>query len=423
MSSATITLTGPSSTPGHAQVSTAEINTQVNAALLSNYVAANEPRLAQSGIIIPYYFYPNNPYTDPVFQSVITLLRKYHTVPVIVVLDQPGFDGTGGPGPLDGNYSAAIRLLKATNCIVLGYVHTSYGARSSALVTQDILTWKNLYSPTVDGIFFDEMAYDPGTDLATQALYQGWYAYAHSLGLGPIVGNPGSDEAPAWYSGAASADIININETTTWPSVPTVAGAFAGGHGDYDYRMNSILVYNQPTFSLTTFQTMQPFVQWFYVTDQNLPNPWGALSAHLPSLFAACALPANGEYSSSTVASGAAVALTTATPANVTSLSLTAGTWDISGTVSFTPAVTTSITNLQGGVNSTSATLPGAITGGQFGHFQTATVPGAVNPAYSTGTRRLILTVTTTVYLVAQAAFTVSTCGAFGILAARRVPA
>jgi hypothetical protein len=50
-------------------------------------------------------------------------------------------------------------------------------------------------------------------------------------------------------------------------------------------------------------------------------------------------------------------------------------------------------------------------------------VPGAVNPAYSTGTRRLILTVTTTVYLVAQAAFTVSTCGAFGILAARRVPA
>jgi hypothetical protein len=226
---------------------------------------------------------------------------------------------------------------------VLGYVHTSYGARSSTLVTQDILTWRNLYSPTVDGIFFDEMAYDVGVDNATKTLYQGWYAYAHSLGLGPIVGNPGSDEAPAWYDGAKSADIININEATTWPSVPTVAGAFAGGHGDYDYRINSILVYNQPTFSLTTFQTMLPYVQWFYVTDQNLPNPWGALSTHLASLFAACSLLwTQGEYASATVASGAAVALTTATPANVATLSLTAGTWDISGTVGFTPAVTTS---------------------------------------------------------------------------------
>jgi hypothetical protein len=96
--SATISLTGPSSTPGAPQVSTAAINTAVNAALLSNYVAAQRPLQSAPGIIIPYYFYPNNPYTDVVFQSLITLLRKYHTVPVIVVLDQPGFDGTGGPG-------------------------------------------------------------------------------------------------------------------------------------------------------------------------------------------------------------------------------------------------------------------------------------------------------------------------------------
>jgi hypothetical protein len=70
-----------------------------------------------------------------------------------------------------------------------------------------------------------------------------------------------------------------------------------------------------------------------------------------------------------------------------------------------------------------SATLPGVITGGQFGHFQTATVPGAVQPAYATGTRRLIIAATTSVYLVAQATFTVSTMGAFGFLGARRVPA
>jgi hypothetical protein len=421
--SATISLVGPSTSPSSPQVSTSAINTAVNAALLTNYNAANEPRLAQTGIIIPYYFYVNNPYTDVTFQGLITLLRKYHTVPVIVIVTQPGTDGTGGPGPLDGNIAAMIRLLKACqNVTVLGYVHTSYAARSATLVNADVLTWLHLYSPSVDGIFFDEMPYATGTDNANITLYKSFYDYAHGLGFAPIVGNPGSDQQPAWYS-TVTADIIIINETTTWPSVPVVAGAFVGGHGDYDYRMNGILVYNNPTFSLTTFQTMQPYVQWVYCTDLNLPNPWAGLPSYLASLFAACALPANGEYSSATVASGSAVALTTATPANVATLSLTAGTWDISGTIGFTPAVTTSITNLQGGVASVSATLPGVITGGQFGAFMTATVPGAVQPAYSTGTRRLIIAATTSVYLVAQASFTVSTMGAFGFLGARRVPA
>jgi hypothetical protein len=128
-----------------------------------------------------------------------------------------------------------------------------------------------------------------------------------------------------------------------------------------------------------------------------------------------------GEFITATVAAGSAVALTTATPANVTSVSLTAGDWDVWGTVAYTPAATTSITTMQGGINTTTAALPAATTGAYFANFMAAFVPGAINPSYSTGTLRLSLASTTTVYLVAQAAFTVAAMGAFGFIGARRV--
>jgi len=127
-----------------------------------------------------------------------------------------------------------------------------------------------------------------------------------------------------------------------------------------------------------------------------------------------------GEFVSSAIAAGSAVALTTATPANVTSISLTAGDWDVRGTVAFTPAATTSITAAQGGINTTTAALPAATTVALFQQFMAATVPGAVNPSFSTGTTRLSLATTTTVYLVAQSSFTVAAMGAFGFLGARR---
>jgi hypothetical protein len=122
-----------------------------------------------------------------------------------------------------------------------------------------------------------------------------------------------------------------------------------------------------------------------------------------------------GEFITATVASGSAVALTRATPANVTGISLTSGDWDVRGTIAYMPAGTTSVTNMLGGINTTSAT-----SGADFANYQAALVPGAVNPSYATGTVRLSLSATTTVYLVAQAAFTVAAMSAFGFIGARR---
>ncbi|MGF6309478.1 hypothetical protein ABIB82_003924 [Bradyrhizobium sp. i1.8.4] len=67
-----------------------------------------------------------------------------------------------------------------------------------------------------------------------------------------------------------------------------------------------------------------------------------------------------GEFISSNVASGSAVALTTGTAADVTSISLTAGDWDVEGMVTFTTTATSSISTVSAYISSASGTLPTA---------------------------------------------------------------
>lgn len=125
-----------------------------------------------------------------------------------------------------------------------------------------------------------------------------------------------------------------------------------------------------------------------------------------------------GEYVSSTLAIGSAVSLTNSTPTNITTISLTAGDWDVWGEVIINPAGSTTTSNAQGWVNTVSATAPAAGLGAYFQLPYAGSTGGVV--AASTGTTRLSLASTTTVYLSTQATFATSTCSAYGFIAARR---
>lgn len=127
-----------------------------------------------------------------------------------------------------------------------------------------------------------------------------------------------------------------------------------------------------------------------------------------------------GEYKFSNIIVASAVALTTATPANVTSLSLTAGDWDVSGTVAFNPAAGTLIVDMKGGISQTSATLPTLSDTAALVDIPLSPSAG-VGATIPVGRSRISLAGTTTVYLVAQSTFTVSTCSAYGFISARRV--
>ena len=124
-----------------------------------------------------------------------------------------------------------------------------------------------------------------------------------------------------------------------------------------------------------------------------------------------------GEYISSAVAYNA-VSLTSGIAKTVTSISLTAGDWDVCGNVTYAPSGTTSISlwNIQ--ISATTDALPN--TNIYSGWSGTTTVPGGVIGDVAPCIR-LSIGSTTTMYLTTITNFTVSTLSAGGTLWARRV--
>lgn len=127
-----------------------------------------------------------------------------------------------------------------------------------------------------------------------------------------------------------------------------------------------------------------------------------------------------GEFVSSTVLVGSAVSLTTNITANVTSISLGAGDWDVSGNVVTHAAGSTVTSFVFSAISTTSATLPTAPGAGAYALVYVPSTAGAF-VALPTGTTRLSLSGTTTVYLLANSAFNTSTSAAYGFIGARRV--
>lgn len=127
-----------------------------------------------------------------------------------------------------------------------------------------------------------------------------------------------------------------------------------------------------------------------------------------------------GEIVESTVLVGSAVALTSTVTANITSISLTAGDWDVWGSTWYTLNAFTTLQVIIGGINTTSATLPTAPGAGAMEQAAGTFTLGATQ-GRNIGLRRLSLSATTTVYLVVQATFITSTVSAYGYIGARRV--
>lgn len=126
-----------------------------------------------------------------------------------------------------------------------------------------------------------------------------------------------------------------------------------------------------------------------------------------------------GEYISSTVNNNASGA-SSGNPANITSISLTAGDWDVWGVVVIGLAASSTGTLANGGISTTSATLPSS-TGGALACFN-GTIPPGANPSISLAITpiRISLNSTTIVYLVGQVTFAISTAGLSGFIGARR---
>lgn len=120
-----------------------------------------------------------------------------------------------------------------------------------------------------------------------------------------------------------------------------------------------------------------------------------------------------GEY---LAASGGPVGIGSGVASNIATLALTAGDWDVSGQIGFTPAGTTHPLQIGASISLIPATLQLALTliSATFGTGQALSIGTA-------GNARINVAAATSVYLTAYTSFTTSTMQANGTITARRV--
>jgi hypothetical protein len=127
-----------------------------------------------------------------------------------------------------------------------------------------------------------------------------------------------------------------------------------------------------------------------------------------------------GEYISANLASGSAVVLTTAVAKDIVTISLTAGDWDVWGSVVTLPVGAVACTQIITWISTVANTLPTLPNNGANLMLQLA-FTSAASQCLPAGRTRLSLASTTTVRLGTQCAFSGGTSlSAYGFIAARR---
>jgi hypothetical protein len=122
-----------------------------------------------------------------------------------------------------------------------------------------------------------------------------------------------------------------------------------------------------------------------------------------------------GEIITATVARATNTAITSATAKSITSISLTAGDWDVSGYAGYSIG-TTAATNIQAGISTTTNTMPGFDSGAQTIINASISVGDVIIPTPIT---RISISGTTTVFLVGLITYP-STATCYAGIRARR---
>lgn len=158
----------------------------------------------------------------------------------------------------------------------------------------------------------------------------------------------------------------------------------------------------------------------YYISPGSITTNTYSLSTTVANALAGTLITTSGSQAG-TQTRTAGNALSTATAADITGLSLSQGQWDCRGNISRVLGASTSVTKLVGGISATSATQP-SVGGNGINLFTiAANVLGATGIDSHLGPVRVNNTATANVFMVATDTFTVSTNNAFGTLTCRRV--
>jgi hypothetical protein len=208
-------------------------------------------------------------YPGPTWISLLGIKAANPSLPIVAVINP-----SNGPGSWsDPNYLSWIRTLQGAGITVLGYVYTVYGERSIASVESDIANYRNWYG--LSGIYIDQMANWAGLE---------WYystltSYGRSLGMWLTIGNPGADVLPSYIG---TVDCLVIFENHGEPSL-----SFLGGwHTGYGKNNFAVIGYGVDWLDSWFLQSSSSYLQYIYLTDENMPNPYLWLSSYVDGLAA-----------------------------------------------------------------------------------------------------------------------------------------
>ena len=269
--------------------------------LLAGLVGAAATRISfaatsNSGVVIPLYTYP----TDGSWAASLQAKKAHPNVPIIAIINPS--DGPGGAS--DSNYVQGVKNFQAAGIIVIGYVATGYASHGMSDLDAQISRYKNWYS--VNGIFFDEMANNQGNE----NYYSTLNTYVKSLGMTYTMGNPGTTTLKSYVG---TLDSIIIYESAGTPSLSYPASATF--YPSYSKSNFGFLAYSVPSLD-TSFETStSTYVQWMYITNDGLSNPWDTLPSYFMNEVAA--LDAGTQSSTSTSATTSTTTTATGTTATL----------------------------------------------------------------------------------------------------------
>jgi hypothetical protein len=213
-----------------------------------------------TGIVVPLYTYP----TSDSWSTLISIKQSHPSVPIIAVINPNNGPGTS----MDSKYLSGIKQLQAAGITVLGYVHTSYGSRSTRLVEREMSIYKNWYG--VNGIFFDEM----GSSGVTLRYYAVLANYSKQLNFAVTMGNPGK---------VVSTNLVGvftnlcIYENQNMPKVSDVDGLSSYGKVHFSYIAYGV----SGIPDQSTIQNTANYVGYLYITDLSGSNPYNGLPSYL----------------------------------------------------------------------------------------------------------------------------------------------
>ncbi len=174
-----------------------------------------------------------------------------------------------GPGSsVNSDYTTAVDVFRAAGGKVVGYAHTSYGARSQADVLSEVASYASFYN--IDGIFLDEMS-NTSVDLA---YYQSLYNSIKSTNPGyRIFGNPGTNTLESYLT---AADVLVTFENQTGYDTFT-PDTWTKNYTDDHFAHLLYNVKDKATMLANVALAADRNVGYLYITNDILTNPWDTL--------------------------------------------------------------------------------------------------------------------------------------------------